>query len=318
MLEQALGDIRAQTYSDLEIVLVDDGDSPSQVGTVVKAAADQRIRVVDRTGNTPGRAAAANSGIMAARGDLLVLHDDDDAWKPEFLDRTVAYLDEHPESMAVSARTEVVIHHVDEAGDEIDEDRGPLNPGLEAITVSDMLRVNRVAPISLLYRARLHDEIGYIDESLSVLEDWDFYLRLLMHHPIALLGAPELAEWHHRPGGTGDEGNSVYVLKDEHEAANERLRDRYLRGAMKEHGPGIGMLVVSEVHRLEQMLAAEREAHRRSADDARRQIDEVSRQLAEISRRLEEVPRHIDSVRHLVTERTSVTSLLRRLRRRDR
>lgn len=304
MLRDALRDIGMQTFGDLEIVLVDDGDDPAPTRAAVRAAADPRIAVVDRTAETHGRALAANAGIRAARGEYLMIHDDDDAWKPEFLQRTVAHLDAHSECVAVSARTEVVIHRTDSADRAAGEDRGLLNQDLVAITIPDMLRVNRVTTISLLYRASLHTEVGLIDETLAVLEDWDFYLRVLLRHPIDLLPLPALAEWHHRPRATGDAGNSVYALNGEHEATDAKTRDRYIRDAMERSGVGMAMLVACESRRLEAAVEAEREAHARAHAETRARLDDVSRQLS--------------ALQALVTERTSVTSLLRRLRRRDR
>jgi glycosyltransferase involved in cell wall biosynthesis len=310
MLRAALRDILGQTFDDVEIVLVNDGDDSAVVEDIITSTegASAVVRLVDRTRQTHGRSLAANAGVSAARGSLLVVHDDDDAWKPEFLERTVAYLDAHPEEIAVSARTEMVIHRPAADGQDARTDRGLFNQGQTAITIADMLRANRITTISLLYRADVHGEVGSYDESLDAHEDWDFYLRVILRHPIGLLPLPALAEWHHRPGATGDAGNSVYALEDEHSASRLRVADGQLRAEIARSGPGAALHLAYEVQRLEDLLDTHRSERAAADDDIVARLDSLSRQVAEQSQ--------------LIRERTSLTSSTKRLRslfaRRDR
>lgn len=310
MLRAALRDILGQTFDDVEIVLVNDGDDPTVVENVIASTegAHAVVRLVDRTGEVHGRSLAANAGVRAARGSLLVVHDDDDAWKPEFLERSVEYLDRHPDEIAVSARTEMVIHRPSVDGVDSRIDRGLFNQGQTAVTIADMLRANRITTISLLYRAEIHDEVGAYDESLDVHEDWDFYLRMIFRHPIGLLPLPALAEWHHRPGATGDAGNSVYALEDEHSSSRLRVADDQLRAEIARNGPGAALHLAYEVQRLEELLDAHRHERAAAHDDLVARLDSLSRQIAEQSQ--------------LVLERTSLASSAKRLRslfaRRDR
>lgn len=96
-LEEAIESVLAQTYGDLEVVVVDDG---SDDGT------EELVRSYNET-DRPGRvryvgqphlgiAAARNRAVREASGELIAWCDSDDLWEPTKLERQVAYLDAHP------------------------------------------------------------------------------------------------------------------------------------------------------------------------------------------------------------------------------
>jgi GT2 family glycosyltransferase len=317
MLAGALSDIARQDFQDFEIVLVDDGDDHEETLKVVARSGDvaQRVRLVDRSHEAHGRARAANAGLRAAHGRLLTLHDDDDSWHPTFLAATVAFLNEHPDSVAISAHTEVVIHRGDADSGEVHEQRLLLNPSLHAITIPDMLRANRVTTNSLVYRASLHDEIGYIDEDLVVHEDWDFYLRLIAKHPIDLLPLPALAYWHHRPDATGDQANSVFALSDAHDNAHAQVRDNHLRATIASHGWGPAFLLTEGLQRLEETVAREQAT---ATDAFSTRLDAVERRLVDLAASAARHEAALAELKALLLERTSISSVFRRLRRRGR
>lgn len=84
-LEKCVGSIIAQTYGDLEIILVDDG-SPDSSGSLCDelAASDSRIRVIHKTNG--GLSSARNAGIDAASGEYLGFVDSDDWVEPEMFE----------------------------------------------------------------------------------------------------------------------------------------------------------------------------------------------------------------------------------------
>lgn len=316
LLIDALRDIESQTFTDIEVVLVDDGDEAHAVDAAIAAVPGlaARIRVIDRTGEAHGRARAANAGLQAARGEFLVLHDDDDSWEPDFLAVAVEYLRTHPEARGVSAHTEVVVHRTDPATGEERLERLLLNPSMAAISIPDMVRENRVTTHSLLYRSVVHHEIGYLDETLIAHEDWDFYLRFIARYPIELLPLPARAYWHHRPEATGDDGNSVFVLDSAHDAGRMRVRDNYLRASVAQIGLGPALHLAAETQALEAELQSQREA----LEDLRARMKQLESELAGVPGALQHLQASIDQIPPLVLERTSLSSLLRRARRKSR
>ena len=93
-IRRALDSVAQQTFTDWEIVVVDDA-STDGTPFVVNALAevDARIRLVCQTWNQ-GPAAARNRGIAEARGEWIAVLDADDAWRPERLERLLAIADE--------------------------------------------------------------------------------------------------------------------------------------------------------------------------------------------------------------------------------
>jgi GT2 family glycosyltransferase len=318
-LVQALRDISSQDFTDLEVVIVNDGDDPltAEAGVAAVPALLDKTRIVDRTQLEHGRARAANAGIRAARGELLVMHDDDDTWAPDFLTVTTKHLRAHPEAAAVSAHTEVVIHRSDPTTGEERIERLLLTPSLTAITIADMVRENRVTTHSLLYRASVHDEIGYFDETLVAHEDWDFYLRFIERYSIDLLPLPARAFWHHRPEATGDAGNSVFLLDSDHEAARVLVRDRHLRASVARDGLGPALHLAAEMQSLEAELQSHRDALaelRETLAEANARLSRIEEQVGALPAALERLDMGISQLAPLVLERTSIGSFFRRAR----
>lgn len=92
-IERTLRSVFAQTYTDFEIVVVNDG-STDRSAAVVESLNDPRIRLV--TQKNAGVSAARNRGIREARGEYIALLDGDDEWKPEFLETMTSLTEKYP------------------------------------------------------------------------------------------------------------------------------------------------------------------------------------------------------------------------------
>jgi glycosyltransferase involved in cell wall biosynthesis len=106
-LAEAIESVRAQTFREWELVLVDDGapDGSRAVADRFAAAEPDRIRVLAPDPATTGAAAARNRGVRAARGALVAFLDADDVFLPAKLADGVAALDAHPEAGMLYAPT---------------------------------------------------------------------------------------------------------------------------------------------------------------------------------------------------------------------
>ena len=250
-LRRALDDVFAQSVLPAAVVIVDDGGDAAIVDDLVAALAADRAQIVRVIHLTParGRAGAANAGVDALDTESVVLHDDDDLWHPEFLARTTAWLDRHPEHIGVVARTEIVYER-ERDGVFSPVGREPMWPGLDEILFADLLRINRFVPISFLYRRALHDEVGGYRDDLDVVEDWEFNLRAALAHPIGYLSGPggtALAYWMQRAGVSGDLGNSVVAMLGEHSRFDRRVRDEGLREWVAANGRGLPLYLAGYI-----------------------------------------------------------------------
>ncbi len=96
-LEEAIGSVYAQTYRNIELIIVDDGsedDSREAIGRAVRHAPFCTKSIFKTHG---GQASALNAGFDMARGELVCLLDSDDAWRPEKVERMVRFALERPD-----------------------------------------------------------------------------------------------------------------------------------------------------------------------------------------------------------------------------
>src|ERR1019366_4018560 len=99
ILSEAIQSILDQTYPDFELIVVDDG-SIDDTADVVNSFKDGRVHLIQHPKNI-GVAAARNTGLAAAQGDLVSFLDSDDPWSPDKLALEVRFLTDHPEADAV-------------------------------------------------------------------------------------------------------------------------------------------------------------------------------------------------------------------------
>ena len=91
-LEECLASLRAQTFTDLEVVMVDDG-SPDGSAAIAERVAGEDGRFTLLRQENAGLGAARNAGVAAAGGELLMFVDSDDRLPPEAIAHLVRSLD---------------------------------------------------------------------------------------------------------------------------------------------------------------------------------------------------------------------------------
>ena len=94
LLAKALASVMIQDFCDLEIIVRDDAGRPDEVEDVIKRAGDNRI-LYRRNEHNSGDYATNVALYAEARGKYLAHLDDDDQWRPEFLQRMVKALDDN-------------------------------------------------------------------------------------------------------------------------------------------------------------------------------------------------------------------------------
>ena len=170
---RALASVFAQSYTDYEIVVVDDGstdDTPA-----VLAGYGDRIRVI-RQANS-GASAARNAGVRASSGEYLAFLDDDDEWMEDKLAQCVPVLDENPGCVLVYTRAV----KVDLKGRPIGTLDGQAE-GSESPTMKELLeRPWNVVPSQFIVRRDVFERCGGFHVRLSGIEDRYFLLQAREH-----------------------------------------------------------------------------------------------------------------------------------------
>ncbi|NTV29141.1 MAG: glycosyltransferase [Candidatus Omnitrophica bacterium] len=168
LLREAVQSVLAQTFTDLELIVVDDDPGASARGTV-EACADRRI-VYLAHGENRGAAAARNTGLAAARGEFIAFLDDDDLWHPQFLSKMTA-------AMKSCAGNVGVLHcAVEDVGRQ--GGRQVRYPRHRGDVHAAMLRGEKSGGILGLVRREVFSACGVFDENLPSAQDWDLWLRV--------------------------------------------------------------------------------------------------------------------------------------------
>lgn len=246
LLERAVDDVLAQTFSDWCLVIVDDGGDAEAVDAVVarrETAFDGRVRVVHNA-ESVGMERASNLGIENSDSEFIAVHDDDDTWHPEFLTRLVGHLDAHPGDAAAVARIEIVWERIVHNEIEI-IGREPFGQAVTDVLLSDHMLYNRFVPISLLYRRAIHEVVGMFEGGLPVVGDWHFNLRMLAHFRVVIVEGEPMAFWHQRREGLY--GNTVTTSQALHRRYDGIVRNEAFAEYVREHGPGLPLYITGFV-----------------------------------------------------------------------
>jgi teichuronic acid biosynthesis glycosyltransferase TuaG len=187
-IAEAIGSVLGQTHHDWELIVVDDG-STDGTASVVKEFSDEDPRVRYLYRKNGGQAAARNTGIRAARGDLVAFLDADDLWLPERLEAQLAVMEETGVDLVY---TDGFIFSED--GSESVTERFHILPG--AARGVEMFRTlftsNRIGTLSVLVKRSALDAVGLFDEDRAYqnCEDYDLWLRLA-RRGASFYGMPE-------------------------------------------------------------------------------------------------------------------------------
>lgn len=178
-LAPALESVLAQTFTDFELIAIDDG-STDDSGRVLAdvAARDPRLRVFGQ-GNR-GIVATLNRALSIARAPLIARMDADDLSRPDRFAKQVAYLRQHPEIAVVSGAMDVIGEH----GGYLRTDEFPTSP--EAIA-SELLQRSCISHPAVMGRTEVLRSVGGYRRNAQHAEDYDLWLRIAEVHRIANL-----------------------------------------------------------------------------------------------------------------------------------
>ncbi len=176
LLRRALESVFAQTLSEFEIIVVDDGDEAVGAGEVVRSFGDERVRYVRQTKPHSGAPAARNRGAREARTEFIAFLDDDDEWLPEKLSLQAVALSDNPD--AAAAFTGIALY--DERGNLIGE-RWPEESGVVRVFERTLLHPY-IWTSALMVRASVFHAVGGFDEAFPKNQEWDLTLRLSKEH----------------------------------------------------------------------------------------------------------------------------------------
>jgi len=216
-LVHALESVLVQSFSNWEAIVIDDG-SDDETHQVVDKFEDPRIRYIYQ--DNQGLSAARNTGIRAAKAEIIALLDADDIWREDYLEVMVAPMIDHPEVVAVYCG----FQYIDENGQDVGI------PSLKVVPPDEFGDYfadhgNWLVPSGVVFRNVFAIEEGCFDESLRAVEDAYLWSKLCDHGPFVGIPLPLVGYRRHESNMSSDPQRMV--------SANYKILERY-------HGPPQG------------------------------------------------------------------------------
>lgn len=178
-LQEALDSVLQQSFSDLELLLINDGSTDDDYDRY--ALLDSRIRVIHLTGTGVSR--ARNVGMAQSRGELIAFLDADDVWFPGKLEAQVRYFEAHPDVGVVFGKfirwpalpdggfapASTLTQDVSQLC-KVEEDRS-------GWLYTRLLNGLLVGMNTAVVRRSVYEAVGGFNESMRQGEDYDFWLK---------------------------------------------------------------------------------------------------------------------------------------------
>ncbi|UCF85153.1 MAG: glycosyltransferase family 2 protein [Desulfobacteraceae bacterium] len=174
---RAISSVLHQTFTDHDIIVVDDGSMDATEHAVTRF--DERVTYIAHSSNR-GVSAARNTGIRRSTAPLIAFLDSDDYWLPEKLAVQMDFINRHPKAVACQTE-EIWIRR----GRRVNPKKKHLKPSGDIFEPS--LKLCLVSPSAVMLKRSLLEEVGLFDEDLPVCEDYDLWLKIACRYPVHLI-----------------------------------------------------------------------------------------------------------------------------------
>lgn len=281
-LQEALDSVSAQTYPNIEVVLVNAKGADHRPVGVGELCGRFPIRFIS-SGEKLRCSRAANVGLDSARGELLIFLDDDDWFDPDHIEKLATAIRQHPEFKVAYTGVRCV-----------DERNNALANKFDKPFDAVQMVVGNFIPIhAVLFSRDLLDLGCRLDESLDYYEDWDYWIQLSRHSNF--LQVDGLSAVYRITQQTGFGVNADHVVSAPvrcaiHKKWLNRLSDNQIAGLMD--AAWNNPIKNSQISALQQ-VAAEHDG----------QITTLSQVVADLSQVVAERDGQITSLSQVVAER---------------
>lgn len=215
-VEGCLQSVFAQTYTDYEVILVDDGSTDDTEARVQPFI--QKIKYIRQKNG--GQANAKNRGVNEARGRFIAFLDADDLWQPDKLEKQIALFTDDKVGVVYSRQS-----FIDEQGQAVQRGRRrtTMLPKSGKVT-ADLFMDNFVPFSSSLVRSECFMKFGDFDESLAMGIDWDLWLRFSTGYYFSYMDEPLLI---YRIGHSGQMSKNALKRQECSDRIMEKFRSTY-------------------------------------------------------------------------------------------
>jgi glycosyltransferase involved in cell wall biosynthesis len=219
LVGEAVESVFAQSYSDFELIVVDDGSTDETQQELAKFRSRLRLFVKARG----GVAAARNFGVSRAAGRYVAFLDSDDLWRPKKLEMQTAFMEKDP-AVQICQTEEIWLRH----GVRVNPRSRHQKPSGDIFIAS--LQLCLVSPSAVMMTKELFWRFGGFDERFPVCEDYDLWLRIAVEHRVPLIASPLTI----KRGGHADQlSRSTWAIDRYRVAALQKLLRSNLQGTRR-------------------------------------------------------------------------------------
>jgi GT2 family glycosyltransferase len=204
-LATTLDSLLSQTFSDFELIIVDDGSTDSTPAILESYAARESRIILLRNGDRLGISAARNRALAVSRGHYVAISDADDLSFPQRLQKEVDFLDAHAQIGVLGA----YVSGIDEYGNELRKIVGPVE---SALIQWRLLFAPCIIHSSSMMRREILVQIGGYDVTKPYTVDYDLWLRLARITKFHTLAEELVAYRVHDDGVSGQNREGQYRL----------------------------------------------------------------------------------------------------------
>ena len=205
-IRETLATVFAQTFTDFEVIIVNDGSPDTEEFELAIRPYRERICYFKQANR--GASAARNAGLRAAKGELIAFLDADDLWAPNYLEEQLKFIREFGCDLACA---DAIIFGVSaDAGQSYMDSLMGAAPPAGLVTFLELINADRSLITSgVVVRRDLVFEVGLFDEALRNAQDFDLWLRLVKHGARLAYQRKILLRYRSRPNSlSGDAINS--------------------------------------------------------------------------------------------------------------
>jgi glycosyltransferase involved in cell wall biosynthesis len=190
---QALDSLHAQSLTDYEVIVVNDGSTDrDELEQVLRS---HPLSIIYLTQPNRGVSAARNAAINVARGKFYAQLDADDQWTPDYLAVQLGILSANPEAALVYPNAMIISDSTDEELEYMS-----INPSEGEVTFQSLVRRTCTVMTCVTARMSVIRDVGMFDEGLRTCEDFDLWLRLTKNDARIIYHRRPLALYRRRQG----------------------------------------------------------------------------------------------------------------------
>ena len=254
-IRETLDSVQAQTFTDYEVIVVNDGSSDSE--ELERILESHPLPIIYISQENKGVSAARNAAIKIARGEFYAQLDSDDQWKPDYLAVQLCFLSEHPD-VALVYPNAIIFGDSAESGLEYMS----ICPSEGEVSFESLVQERCCVLTCVTARMNAIRSVGMFDEAVRSCEDFDLWLRIVKNGGRISYHRQVLARYRRHKGSLSSDrvwmtSNLLAVMEktakradltdSEREVLNKELTSRQtmLRLFQGKHALGLGDATVA-------------------------------------------------------------------------